>query len=506
MGRIGAIKLVVAVAAVAAVLAAGQTPAGARADRTGATGSITEYNLPAGAGTETTITYGPDGRLWFPELFHDQVGTITTKGVIVNYPIASGSSVYTATPGADGNIWLAEHDSKKLGVMNTAGTILHEYPFASSAPYGITAGPDGNLWWTDEFAGTGKIGQTTTAGITVEFTNPVGFPRDITPGPDGNLWFTADKETISKVTPSGVITHYTIPTSSGYPSGITAGPDGALWFTERAGNNIGRVTTSGTFTEYPIPTPNSSPLGITAGTDGNLWFTEGGGNKIGEITPSGTITEFDVPSPSGDPVDITPGPDGNLWFVEGAHRAGKVQDTAANTSYVLAIASGFVNKTVTLKKQGQTVKWTFLGPTNRSATDSSGMGLFDSGSHSPVSYFSFKFTAAGSYAYKDSLHPSTKGTVRVPIVVQSAGGGTQAAVTWASAAPPSGDVYDVQVEQPSSGTFVDWKTGQTATNGTFGPGDPLYVGAGVYGFRARVRKSSNGKAVGYSTAASITLP
>ena len=505
MRRVGATKLVVAVAAVAAVLAAGQPPAGARADRTGATGSITEYTLPAGAGSESTITYGPDGRLWFPELFHDQVGTITTKGVIVNYPIASGSSVYTATPGADGNIWLAEHDSKKIGVMSTSGTILNEYPFASSAPYGITAGPDGDLWWTDEFAGTGKIGQTTTSGSTVEFANPVDFPRDITPGPDGNLWFTATKNTISKITPGGVITHYTIPTSSGFPWGITAGPDGALWFTEQAGNKIGRVTTSGSFTEYTIPTPNASAEGITAGTDGNVWFTEAGGNKIGEITPSGTITEFNVPTSSADPVDITVGPDGNLWFVEGAHRAGKVQDAAANTSYVLSTPSGFVNKTINLKKQGQTVKWTFLGPTNRSATDSSGMGLFDSGSLGPVSFFSFKFTAAGSYAYKDSLHPSAKGTVKVPIVAASAGGGTEAAVTWASAAPPAGYVFDVQVEQPGSQTFVDWKTSQTSTNAVFGPSDPLYIGAGTYAFRARLRKSSNGKASGYSTAASVGL-
>jgi streptogramin lyase len=425
--------------------------------------------------------------------------------VIVNYPIASGSGVYTVSPGPDGNVWLAEHDAKKLGVMNASGTVLHEYPFASSAPYGITAGPDGDLWWTDEFAGTGKIGQTTTSGSTVEYTNPVDVPRDVTPGPDGNLWFTADKNTVSKITPSGSVTHYTIPTSNGYPWGITAGPDGALWFTEQTGNKIGRVTTSGTFTEYTIPTSNASAQGITAGTDGNLWFVEEGGNKIGEITPSGTITEFDVPSQNGDPVDITAGPDGNLWFVEGAHRVGKVQDASTNTSYVLATTSGFVNKTIALKKQGQTVKWTFLGPTNRSATDATGMGLFDSGSHGPVSYFSFAYIAAGSYPYKDSLHPSAKGTVKVPILASSAGGGTEAAVTWASAAAPAGDVFDVQVEQPGSQTFVDWKTSQSATKAMFGPSDPLYIGTGSYAFRARLRKSSNGKASGYSSSASVAL-
>jgi streptogramin lyase len=46
---------------------------------------------------------------------------------------------------------------------------------------------------------------------------------------------------------------------------------------------IGRITPSGTITEYPIPTSQSDLWGITAGPDGNLWFTEGNGNKIGRI-------------------------------------------------------------------------------------------------------------------------------------------------------------------------------------------------------------------------------
>jgi sugar lactone lactonase YvrE len=48
-------------------------------------------------------------------------------------------------------------------------------------------------------------------------------------------------------------------------------------------NAIGRITTSGTITEYAIPTSGSSPNGITVGPDGNLWFTEGSSHKIGVI-------------------------------------------------------------------------------------------------------------------------------------------------------------------------------------------------------------------------------
>lgn len=55
-------------------------------------------------------------------------------------------------------------------------------------------------------------------------------------------------------------------------------------FPEYRANKIGRITPSGVITEFAIPTANSGPVGITAG-NGSLWFTELLGNKIGRITP-----------------------------------------------------------------------------------------------------------------------------------------------------------------------------------------------------------------------------
>ncbi len=80
---------------------------------------------------------------------------------------------------------------------------------------------------------------------------------------------------------AGTVTEFPVP--GGEPSFITAGPDGALWFTEGTGN-IGRITPSGSITEFPIPTASSMPVGITAGPDGNLWFAENSASKIGRIT------------------------------------------------------------------------------------------------------------------------------------------------------------------------------------------------------------------------------
>jgi hypothetical protein len=87
---------------------------------------------------------------------------------------------------------------------------------------------------------------------------------------------------VAKVTTSGTITEYPVPTANSGPYFIAAGSDGSLWFTEIRADKVAKMTTSGTITEYPIPTPNSEPAGIAAGPDDNMWFTE-----LGVFTPLG---------------------------------------------------------------------------------------------------------------------------------------------------------------------------------------------------------------------------
>ena len=83
----------------------------------------------------------------------------------------------------------------------------------------------------------------------------------------------------------------------GWRGMITVGRNGNLWFTGFFSNDIGRITPSGVVTVFDIPTPGSGASGIAAGPDGNVWFTEAAGNKIGRIT-QGVITEFADPTDS----------------------------------------------------------------------------------------------------------------------------------------------------------------------------------------------------------------
>src|ERR1700678_2083052 len=83
------------------------------------------------------------------------------------------------------------------------------------------------------------------------------------------------------------VTEFAIPTTpSSFPLGIVKGPvaDGNLWFVEQYSNKIAKMSTTGTITEFLIPTVDSGACCIVLGSDNNLWFTESSGNNIAKIT------------------------------------------------------------------------------------------------------------------------------------------------------------------------------------------------------------------------------
>ncbi len=188
---------------------------------------------------------------------------------------------------------------------------------AGNGPVGVTRGPDGNVWFADK-ANPGQIGRITPSGALATYAVPTrdAAPTGVASGP-GGMWFTeTSKNQIGRVTTGGIMSEFK-GGAHDKPTGITAGPDGNVWYTATGkGGAIGRITPLGSVTEFVAGlTANSAPQDIALGPDGNMWFTETAGNRIGRITPSGTITEFSA-GITGPPQEITTGPDGNLWFTQ----------------------------------------------------------------------------------------------------------------------------------------------------------------------------------------------
>ena len=152
--------------------------------------------------------------------------------------------------------------------------------------------------------------------------------------------------------------------------------------------------------------------------------------------------------------------------------------------------------------RGGTVVWTFTGAErSHTATDSSGMALFDSGIVEPRGpSFSLQFLAAGRYPYTCTLHPGDmNGSVKVPVGVSRENGrvGVPVRVRWAVGPAPEGQLYDVQIKLPGV-AWTSWMEGVTLSNARFEPDRP-----GRFRFRARLRGPD--AATGWSPRVTLTV-
>ncbi|HEV3162701.1 MAG TPA: hypothetical protein VGZ22_01575, partial [Isosphaeraceae bacterium] len=301
-----------------------------------------------------TITPGPDGNMWFTELFGSKIGRITPTGDITEFqtPAEFGLGLNAITTGPDGNLWFTDPYASKIGRMTTTGVVT-EFPLDPKIlPVSIVTGPDGNLWFTENTYGPGGkegVGRITPAGVVTLFPlADIAHPTGITAGADGNLWFSeTGSNQVGRITPSGTITEFAVPRTTPFngPTSITAGPDGNVWFAN--GNSLGRITPGGDIKEFPVSTGvtiDDSITSVTTGPDGALWFTTStAGGSVGRMALDGTVTELPTPTLYTYPGTITAGPDGNLWFGE-IHTNHLAPGLASNT-YTGQIGQVILNPT-----------------------------------------------------------------------------------------------------------------------------------------------------------------
>lgn len=180
--------------------------------------------------------------------------------------------------------------------------------------------------------------------------------------------------------------------------------------------------------------------------------------------------------------------------------ASRTWTVAAVGASISVTNSGYSPKVVTVPL-GTAARWTFTSTSLQSATDSSGMALWDSGPLSSGAVFDFVFVGAGMYSYTSST--STRiGTVRVPMSVAPTTGTRTSTftVTWASATAPPGYVYDVQLQRPGR-AWVTWKNAVTTASTAYVPDGTT----GTYSFRARLRNVATSKASAYSAVSAVSV-
>jgi plastocyanin len=189
-----------------------------------------------------------------------------------------------------------------------------------------------------------------------------------------------------------------------------------------------------------------------------------------------------------------------VMALQGEALAAPIAVSMTNFQFTPATAQGPLNTLVTwTNNAGATSHTTTSDTTNPDG--STGVGLWDSGNLSGGQQFPFTLTAAGSYTYHCTIHPTMKGTINIrPKATPTSGQvGTQFVITVSTTVAANGFVFDVQKKNPG-GAFVDWRIGKTAKSFAFMPANP-----GTYQFRARLRRTATNGATLYSPAAGIMV-
>jgi virginiamycin B lyase len=268
-------------------------------------GILTQYPIPS-MNSPLEITDGPDGAMWFTE-YPSTIGRVTSDGAFTETP-AGGGTVYGITSGPDGALWFANTNNEEIGRITTDSIITNTYP-TTVAPTAITTGPYGQLW----FAGQNGVGSVSTTGTVNEYPDGGIGATSIATGSDGALWFAeCAASQIGRVTLSGSITEFPVPSGQSFPKHLVAGPDGALWFVDSRGG-LQRITTAGTFsTVSALPGSTQDPIAFSP--DGTLWFEDQGSGNVENIGTDGALLTSYQLYPSGIISDIHFGPDGSLWL------------------------------------------------------------------------------------------------------------------------------------------------------------------------------------------------
>ena len=266
-------------------------------------------------GTPQSITVTAEGELWFTVNQPPAIGRIQAGGRVTRYPTHSQHEPGQITLRRDGGVWYTDPSAGAIGFVTSSGAMVR-YPIgAAGFPRGITAGPDGNVWFTFDAVDGDWIGRMTPTGSVTRFPLPSNAraPGAIITGGDDNLWF-AVAGSLARITTGGDITEVPVSMNVG---GLANGPDGAIWFTGNsasAGATVGRVETGRVPKVaglYDLP-EGAVLRGIVTGSDGNMWVAEQGRESIARVSPRGQVTQFTLGG--GQFPEAMAASDGRLWF------------------------------------------------------------------------------------------------------------------------------------------------------------------------------------------------
>lgn len=237
------------------------------------------------------------------------LATTSYQGTMTPFSVErQGIMPFHLTPGPGGYLWVASPGY--IARITTAGAFKGAVatPHANDVADAIVAGRDGNIWFAEEANDVARIGRITPTGNLTEYVLPTGsYPLALAAGPTGIAFAPHPAATLGFISYTGKISVIDFKTNIDIKS-IAYDSSGTLWYAGCDG--VGRLTPSHSVRDYPVGGGCNGNAGVSIARGGLAWFSAGG--YIGYVDTSGKMRLFKSLYA---PTSMTSAPDGNLWFV-----------------------------------------------------------------------------------------------------------------------------------------------------------------------------------------------
>jgi len=276
------------------------SPLGVPANANGYTGGTNQLSTPAGLAISADSAH-----VWIGNYDHGSVVDFNVSaGTGTEHTLPNGEGITALAFDSSGNLWGADYNIPSLVKLSSGGSQLAYYTGNGvSSPFDLAIAPtaSGGKIWVAE--GGGSVSAFSSTGGAVSNPSNPAEPTDVAMDSAGNAWFVTASDTsghtVWKMNASGSgSTSYAVPGASGsnvWSDAMDGGDN--LWVTGEgtnvtnnriwAVNSSGVTITGATVGLAPAPANTTQPSAIAVDGSGNVWYTSSSDATLHEIVGAG---------------------------------------------------------------------------------------------------------------------------------------------------------------------------------------------------------------------------
>jgi virginiamycin B lyase len=300
---------------------------------------IQEWDVPWEQSRPRDPYVAPDGRIWFVGQRSDYAAVLDpATGEMTKYDLPEGAGPHNLVVAKDGFVWYAGNRQAHIGRLDPATGDIIKYPMPNEAardPHTLIFDSKGDIWFTVQSGNF--VGKLTMADKSIqlvampeESARPYGIVLDNTDRPWVAL-FGTDK--LATVDPESMeLTIIPLPRESARPRRIGLTPDQKIWYVDYADGMLGRYDpATKKFSEWPMPGGDGSrPYGMATDDQGRVWFVETGlqpNRFVGFDPASEEFFSIDEVESGGGTIRhmYYDAPNQMIWFGADANTVGRAQ-------------------------------------------------------------------------------------------------------------------------------------------------------------------------------------